>query len=59
MSEILQRVSEDLRKMTPAEFREALMDAGIIDAEGNLTPPYQDPVRKKRTPRRKPSVETP
>ena len=32
---------EDIQKMTPEEFRESLIQAGIIDQSGELTPTYR------------------
>ena len=34
-------IVEDIRKMTPEEFRESLIRAGIIDQNGELTPTYR------------------
>ena len=34
-------IVEDIRKMTPEEFRESLVQAGIIDRNGELTPKYR------------------
>ena len=34
-------VLEAIRKMTPEEFRESLVRAGIIDQNGELTPTYK------------------
>jgi hypothetical protein len=34
-------IVEDIRKMTPEEFRESLIQAGIIDQSGELTPTYR------------------
>jgi hypothetical protein len=34
-------IVEDIRKMTPQEFRELLIRAGIIDENGELTPTYR------------------
>jgi hypothetical protein len=44
----LQRVAAELKKMTPEEFRESLVEAGIIDKNGKLTAPYRPPPRKKK-----------
>jgi hypothetical protein len=50
-----QEISDQLKKMTPEEFSESLRRAGIIGADGNLTPPYRTPKKKiRRVPRRKP-----
>jgi hypothetical protein len=45
----LREISERLKKMTPAEFRESLVRAGIIDHEGNLTPQYAPPKKRKKS----------
>ena len=34
-------VLEAIRKMTPEEFRESLIRAGIVDHNGELTPTYR------------------
>ena len=34
-------IVEDIRKMTPEEFRESLVRAGIIDRNGELTAKYR------------------
>ncbi len=35
------QILEDLRNMTKAEFRQSMVDAGILYPDGTLTPPYQ------------------
>ncbi len=34
-------IVENIRKMTPEEFRESLVQAGIVDQNGELTPTYR------------------
>jgi hypothetical protein len=34
-------IVENIRKKTPEEFRESLIQAGIIDQSGELTPTYK------------------
>jgi hypothetical protein len=36
------RFMEDLRAMTPKEFFQTLVDAGVYTPDGHLTPPYAD-----------------
>lgn len=50
--EALKVVSEQAKSMTPAEFRESLVSAGIITPDGKLTENYATPPRKKRTVRK-------
>jgi hypothetical protein len=37
----LRKIVEEVKRMTPEEFRESLLDAGIIDEHGKLTPMYR------------------
>jgi hypothetical protein len=44
----LRVISEQVKKMTPAEFRKSLMAAGILGTNGKLTANYAS-VKKKRS----------
>jgi hypothetical protein len=37
----LREIIEELKRMTPEEFRQSLVHAGIIDEHGKLTPMYK------------------
>ncbi len=39
--EVHRRVMEELRSMTDEEYAQALKDAGILDANGNIAPRYR------------------
>ena len=44
----LQFIDERLKAMSPEEFRESLVKAGIIGKDGKLTAPYARPKPKPR-----------
>jgi hypothetical protein len=46
IGKILKGISEELRNMSPAEFRESLKAAGIIGADGKLTANYASTKKK-------------
>jgi len=37
----LRKIVEEVKRMTPEEFRQSLFDAGIVDEHGKLTPMYK------------------
>jgi hypothetical protein len=39
----LRAVADKLRAMSAEDFRRSLVDAGILDSQGLLTPPYAGP----------------
>lgn len=41
VSDTARMIAEKARSITPSEFRESLVRAGIIDENGELTPPYR------------------
>jgi hypothetical protein len=55
MAQLLESIAERVRNMTQEEFHQSLKNAGIIDDDGNLTPPYVTP---KRTRKKKGSTPT-
>lgn len=39
--ETLMRISDQITDMTPEEFKDSLIKAGVIDRDGKLTEPYK------------------
>lgn len=42
ISDTLKHITEAVKRMTPDEFRESLVRAGIVDKDGMLTEPYRE-----------------
>ena len=41
VTRILERIIEELKNMTPEEFRQSLFHAGITNEDGTLRPEYK------------------
>ena len=41
VTRMLRKIVEEVKRMTPEEFRQSLFHAGIIDEHGKLTPMYK------------------
>lgn len=51
MNLLMREIVRKVKSMSPEEFKASLIEAGIITAGGELTPPYRSPTPRRRKPK--------